>query len=412
VRCPRTRRSTGAPEPGAANPADARLFAVRALGHAGEDAAPELLRVLTSPSLFNAAERAEAARWLKRLGAAGQRALAQALPTLAPSPDPVPLTSLVGDDLGVLLAVLDALEAPGGARKSLNDLASLPPPPGAPASILRRISWIRCGAAKILAEDDFRDKRLMACDVMAKPAPVAEADAGAPAKPDAPLPASIGARALVEVLGRAEITGPRLSAYRVVLKSGDVRAREAAIELLDAHDEIEGSAAILADALGAKESGVVGTAAEVISKQPLRAGAEATPPRKGKRKKKKDKEKEAPPADEAKSVEPFAPAPALVKALIAALARPETGDDPELASTLLDAAGALALKDAKARVEELCRSSYPTTREHAQKALGLLGSEKKTCEPPADMTRGVVPKVATLPPPGLKRNRSHIEAAA
>jgi cyclophilin family peptidyl-prolyl cis-trans isomerase len=35
-------------------------------------------------------------------------------------------------------------------------------------------------------------------------------------------------------------------------------------------------------------------------------------------------------------------------------------------------------------VEQLCRSPYPTTREHAAKALALVGGEKKTCDPPPE----------------------------
>ena len=52
--------------------------------------------------------------------------------------------------------------------------------------------------------------------------------------------------------------------------------------------------------------------------------------------------------------------------------------DPELSDSLLDAAGALAIKEAKGRVDALCKSIYPSTREHAAKALGLLG-DKKAC---------------------------------
>jgi cyclophilin family peptidyl-prolyl cis-trans isomerase len=73
-----------------------------------------------------------------------------------------------------------------------------------------------------------------------------------------------------------------------------------------------------------------------------------------------------------------------VKALLDALARPSAENDPESVDSLVEAAGALALKEAKPRIEELCRSPYPTTREHAAKALGLLGSEKKTCDPPPE----------------------------
>src|SRR4051812_26048468 len=54
------------------DPSEARIFAVRALGRAGDGAAPALARVLATPASFSPPERAEAARQLKRLGKASQ----------------------------------------------------------------------------------------------------------------------------------------------------------------------------------------------------------------------------------------------------------------------------------------------------------------------------------------------------
>jgi cyclophilin family peptidyl-prolyl cis-trans isomerase len=362
-----------------AEPGDSRIFAVRALGRADDGAATELKRVLTTPGAFKAAERAEAAKALKRLGKAGQRALAEALPGLTPSAAPVALTALVGDDFGVLLTVLGALDAPGSARKALAELAALPLPPSAPAAIARRISWLRCSAAEVLVGDDFRDKLLTACDVTAAPSASAP-DAGAPdagadgaSSSGAPSSGSIGARALVKVLGRAEITGPRLAAFRASAR-GDLRVREAALELLEVHEEVEDAAALLTAALEAKESGLIGTAAEVIAKQPQRA-TESAVLRKGKKGRRKKADK-----GEAEGRPSAVPAPALTKALLAILTRVEATSDPEMLDKVIDAVGALSLKEAKGRIEELCRSSYPTTREHAGKAIGLLTGEKRTCE--------------------------------
>ena len=341
-----------------ATPGEARIFAVRALGRAGEAAAPELSRVLTSPSSFTAAERAEAARSLKRLGRPGQQALASALPALVPASDPVALTGLVGDELGVILTTIESLTDPGLVKKALADLAGLPPPPGAPPAIGRRVALLRCAAAKILAGTDVRAKVLTGCD---------------------PTDSGIGARALVEVLGRDSIVGPRLGLYRELVGKGDLRAREAALELLEAHEEIEGAAAILTEALGAKETGLVSTAAGVLSKQPQRAGAEtaAAPIRKAARRK-----KSAAVASATLPAGTSAPAPALVKALLDALARPVTLEDPEIGDSVIDAVGALTLKEARPRLDELCRSPYPTTREHAAKAIALVSAEKKTCDAP------------------------------
>jgi cyclophilin family peptidyl-prolyl cis-trans isomerase len=335
------------------SPGEARLFAVRALSRAGDGAAPDLARVLTTPTSFSAAERAEAARGLGKLGKHGQRALAAAIPALVPPADPVALTALVGDDFGVITTALDTLGAPGSAKKSLVELASLPPPPGAPAAIARRVSILRCSAAKILADDDAKDPALLACDVT---------------KPSA----GIGARARVAVLGKTRIKGARLAAWRELVRGGDIRAREAALELLVDHEEIEGADEILAEALAAKESGLFGTAAEVIGKQPARATASAPAPRKSKRRRKLV-------IDGSVSA---SPSPKVVKALLDLLNKPSAIADPEAADAVVSAVGALALKEAKGRLDELCRSPYPTTRQHVEKAIALVSGEKKSCAPP------------------------------
>jgi cyclophilin family peptidyl-prolyl cis-trans isomerase len=347
-----------------AEPGDARVFAVRALGRAGDDAAPELERVLGAPGSFTPSERAEAARALKLLGKAGQLGLTRALPPLVPRADPVALTGLVGDDFGVLLTVLESLASPGSAKKSLTELASLAPPPSAPPTVTRRLSQLRCAAARLLVGDDIRDKLLTTCDLGASP--------------EAPHLASIGGRALVQVLAKTKIEGGRATTFRAIAKSGELRAREAALELLETHEEIPDAAALLTEALRAKEPGLVGTAADILAKQPQRAGEPAQGKNKKPRKKKPGKDDDTPPDAS------LAPSPALVEALLKLLAAQTIADDPEIADGLVDAAGALALEGARPRLEELCRSPYPTTREHAQKALALLGGAKKSCEPPPE----------------------------
>ena len=347
------------------DPSEARIFAVRALGRAGDASAPALARVLATPASFSAPERAEAARQLKRLGKAGQRALGDALPALVPSADPVALTGLVGEDFGVVLTVLQMLDGPGSAKKALAEIASLPAPPKPPEPVARRIAWLRCTAARVLAGANYRDKSLLTCEDGLEPP-------GSPPSIDNFPMTSIAGRAVVAAIGGAEIVGPRLVAYRAYALHGDRRAREAALELLVKHEEVDGAVAILVEALGAKETGIVEGAADVLANKPQRAGEAA--PRKGKKeKRKKDRE---PGVTEPADV--LAPSPAIVKALLDALARPAVDLDPELSDSLIDAVGALAIKEAKGRVDTLCRSSYPTTREHAAKALGLLG-EKKGC---------------------------------
>ncbi|WP_437744348.1 peptidylprolyl isomerase [Sorangium sp. So ce1504] len=364
-----------------AEASDARLFAVRALGRAGEAAASELARVLSAKGVFTASERAEAARALKRLGPPGQRALADAVAALVPSADPIALTGLVSEDFGVLLTALDALGSAGAARKALRDLAALPPPPSAPAAILRRVAWLRCGAARLLAGGDYRDPLLLGCDVTAPAEPGSKPDAGAPVR------GSIGARAVVEVIGRDAITGARLAAFRAYAASGDLRAREAAIELIAAHEEIAGAPDLLAKALAAEEPGLVAAAAEVIARQPQRA-SEA--PGKRKRRKRSD-EKDAPAA---------VTSPAIEAALLAILDRPGARDDPELIGAVVDAVGALALKPAEARLEQLCRSSHPTTRARAGTALGVLRGRKIACDAGLPGDAGAAGRPAVAPPVG------------
>ncbi|WP_441288810.1 peptidylprolyl isomerase [Sorangium sp. KYC3313] len=364
-----------------AEASDARLFAVRALGRAGEAAASELARVLSAKGVFTASERAEAARALKRLGLPGQRALADAVAALAPSADPIALTGLVSEDFGVLLTALEALGSAGPARKALRDLAALPPPPSAPAAILRRVAWLRCGAARLLAGGDYRDPLLLGCDVTAPAEPGSKPDAGAPVR------GPIGARAVVEVIGRDAITGARLAAFRAYAASGDLRAREAAIELIAAHEEIAGAPDLLAKALAAEEPGLVAAAAEVIARQPQRA-SEA--PGKRKRRKRSD----------GKDALAAVTSPAIEAALLALLDRPGARDDPELIGAVVDAVGALALKPAEARLEQLCRSSHPTTRARAGTALGVLRGRKIACDAGLPGDAGAAGRPAVAPPVG------------
>jgi cyclophilin family peptidyl-prolyl cis-trans isomerase len=286
----------------------------------------------------------------------------------------------------VLLAVLESLDAPGPARKALRDLSTLPPPPDVPPALARRISWIRCAAAAVLAGADFREPLLLACDITPPPA-VPPPPAGAPPPRGGDLPAaSIGARAVVRAMGRAEITGARLAAWRAYAEGGERRVRQAAIELIASHPEIEGAPAVLAKALASEEPGFVGVAAEVIAKQPQRAGEPEPQRRRGKKARRgaagAQQAAEKPDAPGADPSAALAPSPAVVSALLAAVERAAARNDPELADAVIDAAGALALKQAEPRLEALCRSTYPTTREHAQKALALIRGKAAACEAP------------------------------
>lgn len=361
-----------------AEPNEMRLLAVRALGRAGPEAAPDLDRVLRSADLFSASERAEAARVLRRLGSSGQRTLQGAIGALVPAADAIASTAM-GEEIGVLIAALGALEAPGKATKDLKSLAGLAPPPAAPATVLRRLSWIRCLAAGLVAGSDPRDRLLTSCDLTAATeASPNDADAGAP---DAGAkmvgqPGSIGARTIVEVLDRSRIEGANLKLYKEHALGGDLRGREAAVELLAKHEELADEArAILEAALSAPETGLVATAAGVIASKPTLAN-EQDKPQKKKRKRRQEEEAES----QERVVKPSA---AIVKQLMSILGRADAENDIELTTGAMEALGALGVQDAKPRMEELCSSSWPEIRKHAGKALGLLSNKAPTCSAPA-----------------------------
>ncbi|HMI84615.1 MAG TPA: HEAT repeat domain-containing protein, partial [Polyangiaceae bacterium] len=219
-------------------PGPQRIFAIRALSRVGQGAVAELGRVLTRGDTYSAVERAEAARGLARvsLGDDAQRALSQALPTLVPARDAIALTTLGTEAFGPLLVALEGLRAPLrplGAEPALYELARLPLPKEAPATLTRRIVRLRCRAASLLVNGVAEDPLLLQCD------------------PDPE--GSIGRRAQLEVIGRRLLEGRRLTLYRKLVDSPHARVREAAIELLAGHPEVEETPIILGHALGAKE---------------------------------------------------------------------------------------------------------------------------------------------------------------
>lgn len=300
--------------------------------------------------------------------------LASTLPALVPPGGAVALTAL-GEDIGVLLATLDALEPTTKAKKWLKDLATMEPPPSAPVTVLRRLSWIRCSAATALAGADVRDPLLTRCDVTAALATGEGADAGTARAPG--QPGSIGARAMVKVLDRAPIEGSRRTMFLTHAKGGDLRAREAAIELLPTHEELaEEAGPLLEAALAAPEPGLVSTAAGVIARKPNLAAEPEKRKKKGKKKK----------GDEEQAAEETtlrAPSPAIVKAIVTALGRADVENDPEHVSSMIEAAGALGLKETLPRLDEFCRSSWPELRKRAEKALELVSGKAATsCKAP------------------------------
>lgn len=370
------------------DPGPFRLFAIRALGRTKDKGLGALERVLAPNAAFTLPERVEAARAAAKIGTDGQILVARLVDRLVAIG---PALAEGSEDSQLLLAALAVLKEPKLAQKSLASLASLKPTSDGPRA--RRIaSLLRCSAAR--APDAARpaDAALVACDL----------DKG-----------WIGKRSLLEVLGRRELDKAGLKLLHDALKDPDPRVREAGLELLGGHSEVLDSAELLTVALGAKEAGVVTSAAEQIQKAPLLAspGRKRKPPaddaakpeaaKDGKGKDGKDKDakagkKDDKPAEPADAALP-PPSKELEKALVAALARAEKEQDLEMLATVIDAVGALGQKEQLPAIERFCQSSYPAAREHAKNAITLLGGKKPECPAPA-RAEELTPEALATPP--------------
>jgi cyclophilin family peptidyl-prolyl cis-trans isomerase len=139
-----------------------------------------------------------------------------------------------------------------------------------------------------------------------------------------------------------------------------------------AHPEIAGPQQILARALRAPDAGTVSAAAQVISAYPDRAAE-------------KSEERPEPNADAdgglnaIRTPAQVKPHPAVVDALTTAFTVQRPPDATEVWSALMGAAGALKLLSFKPKLDAFCKSDNPTLREHAERALHLLGEQKRTC---------------------------------
>ncbi len=313
-----------------------RVFAVRALGRTGPDGSARLGAVLGS-SDFSAAERAEAARSLARLGAPGQEELARSLSSLLPGADPVSRSSLVGASFGPLLTAVESIAHPpvSSAARQLDAIAKLPVDEAAPPSLRRRVERLRCEAAARLANDPG-DPRVVACA------------AGASSEPRE--------LARLAVLGRKPIKGrERAAILDALVRSSSARVRAAALGLVGTHREVEAARELVAWGLDQPHAGTVAAAAETLALRPELVTASIRPARRG-----------APAAD---------PQAALQRALDRAWAP----DDGETIAALASAAGAVRLEVARPRLVELCKSPWPTLRAHAERALVALGDKAASC---------------------------------
>jgi cyclophilin family peptidyl-prolyl cis-trans isomerase len=311
----------------------ARAFAIRALAKADADAAAPLQQLLEG-SNANDAERADAARALTALGEAGQGSLASALSKRARSL--IDGKDWLGSQHGVVVTLLDGLEPKRADPGLLQELARLPLEGEQPA-VVRRKLMLRCRAAALLAGRASASESLLACD------------------PSPPAERREGSLALLRVLARGSLDKARGARFRELVQSPDRVVREAALELLMAHDEVTNAPELLASALTAKEAGVRATAAKVLARYPARAHTAS------------DEKVRA------------TPDPRVVQALTSQLAGVASSNNIELASLLLDAAAALELLGAKPALEQACGSANPTLRQHAERGLHALGDPKRRC---------------------------------
>jgi cyclophilin family peptidyl-prolyl cis-trans isomerase len=318
-------------------PPAARRYALRALGHSGENSIAPLLHVLITTNKFSPAERSEAARMLARFDDAGQQALAQALEALSPSPNPVALTSLVSSSFAPLLQTLHSLAVPPPARavKTLLTLSRLPLPTGnkAPPTLTRRIIQIRCQAAIHLVKH-FQDPKLANCSSEAFPVEKERAE--------------------LAVVGKVSHLSKEERVRLIALshsKYADIRAK--ALPLIARHYDWKEAAALFEEGLKHPYPGTVAAAAKALNSfpewaiVPSKKKATGWPPR-------------------------------LRKALLGASKRTWPVDAVETELALLEAIGAVQLHEALPWVQKACHSPTPALRQTAGQSLQRLG-EKSNC---------------------------------
>jgi len=335
-----------------ADAGEARIHAIRALGRTDEAAVPTLVELARNVDAATPLERVEAVRALARLGAAGQRGLRIVLATLVPDTgNATKLPTIEGAEFAPLLATLDALTEIEGARLPLDRLAKLEVPADAPPSLVRRVSQLRCSAARLVAERDFNYVLLTSCDRTA-------------AK-NAPGTGLFGARAMVAAItfGDSELTGKRLRAFQSYATGEDLLARAAAIRAIANHPELADPEALLVAALESHQGSVAAAAAEVLVKHPDRVRSRDDGERTKARKERRSG------------------ARAVGKALAAALTDPGFKHDVEVLLDVVDAAGAVLADEAREPLTTLCRAGHPLVRERAAKALAQLlgGDARATC---------------------------------
>jgi cyclophilin family peptidyl-prolyl cis-trans isomerase len=339
-----------------ARPGPLRFFAVRALGRSGDAGAIPELAGLLSKSDSLVVERVEAVQALARFGKAGHAALSRVVGASFPAHS----EEALGSGFAALLTEIGALarDLPDKTEGALWEVAGLQPPDSASPSTVRRVSTLRCAAAKALARGAWDSDVLRKCDLG---------------------DGEVGERARLEALDRGPLVRARRAAWAELARSTHLRIREAALDAIAQHPELgEMSRALLAQSLSASQPGLVATAANLVRAHPDRVFVLAASERRA-------------------ALDPKAPAPtgpaarpaareldgAVAVALRAALARPWRSDLVETRVALLDAALAVGLDEGRTYAEAACNDVNATVRSRAAKALQASGSTGASCSTPA-----------------------------
>lgn len=312
----------------------ARRTVLLALASAGPLASAGLGQALLS-SDYAAADRSAAAQALSRLGPDGQAVLDETLRDLLRRGLP---TKADSELWAPLRETLLALERPTLSLPELRQLSSVALPeadePLARAQ-RRRLLWLRCRAADLVARDRSSSPTLLSCD---------------------PEQGETFQQAQIRVLDRSRIEGQRASVFEDLARAKNPRVAQAALRLIPAHPEIGSVVALLVDSLESDNVGTQATAAKILAAYPMRASS-----------------------PQAKVQEPDS---RVIKAIGQILRAFETTPDETLGSAL-EAAGALGALTLKPLVEQFCETHRAALRPPAQRALALLGSPKRQCNAPA-----------------------------
>jgi len=314
---------------------EGRRKAIFALGSAGPSAAAPLAQVLLAET-FTPEQRSAAAQALGRLGPAGQKALDQTLSDILARGLPIEFDRPLWMPLR---ATMRALRSATKSKSHLRELSSVVLSEGdgrEKAAQRRRMIWLRCHAAEILAQDRYETTSLKKCD---------------------PSNGREGTLALLRSVERAPLKNKRLEKFLELTKSADPVVVQTALRLIPSHPELESGDTLLLDALKNGPPGTQATAAKIISAYPARALP------------KRDKGK----SDLTRSDD------ALIQTLKELLDADATELPVETRAAALQATGALQALSLKSQVEKFCDGDVESLWGPAERTLQLLGDPKKSC---------------------------------